>query len=92
MNMGGYEVVLESVSGDQRHRRGGKWSGVIGGPCAVFSAAWRDDSGATALDALAFALRAGIWPNRRPRKMYQPLLGIHRSKFGHVFFFLIFFS
>lgn len=57
VNMGGCEVVLESVSGDQRHRRGGGWLVVIAGPCAM---AWCDDSGAT---ALAFDLRAGIWPN-----------------------------
>lgn len=42
VNMGGCELVLESVSEDQRHRRGG--SGVvIAGPCGMLCAACCDD-------------------------------------------------
>lgn len=58
VNMGGSEVVLESVSTDQRHCRGGGWVVVVvAGPCAMFFGAWRDET------ALAFDLGAGIRPN-----------------------------
>ena len=65
VNMGGCELVLESVSGDQRHRRGGSVV-VVAGPCAMLCAACWGDWAAAALDALAFDLRAGIWPNGSP--------------------------
>lgn len=58
VNTGGCALVLESVSGCQRHRRGGG-SVAIAGPCAACC-------DGTALDALGFDFRAGIWPNTRP--------------------------
>lgn len=77
VNIGECELVLESVSGDQRHRRGGGCAEslvVICGPCAMPSVACCDVSAATALALLAFDLRSGIWPNApRQRKMHQPL-------------------
>lgn len=71
VNIGGCALVLESVSEDQRHRRGCECSDslvVIAGPCAMLSVACCDVAAATALDALAFELRAGIWPNGLPTK------------------------
>lgn len=91
VNMGGCELVLESVSGDQRHRRGGECSDslvVVAGPCAMLCVACCDVAAATARDALAFDLRAGIWPTLpRQRKMHQPPIRHSPVQIRKCFFF-----
>lgn len=94
VNMGGCALVVESVSGDQRHRRGGECSDslvVIAGPCAMLSVACCDVVAATALDALAFDLRAGIWPNAPPTKnasaTHSAFTGPNQEMFSFSFFF-----
>lgn len=86
VNTGGCEVVLESVSADQRHRRVSVDVVVVvgGGPCAAWWAA--------ALNALAFDLRAGIWPNlARLRKTPSATHSASPDPDPEMFFFLFFF-